>query len=105
MLETDAADRPDEEVLVVRSGDGQFADVHEEDADDVGEAAFGGARRPDVIFGRRLPDPGGKATWRLPEADERMSDEKVRAIGDPPARLDDLSRISNRAGCEERPRD
>ena len=60
MLETDAADRPDEEVLVVRSGDGQFADVHEEDADDVGEAAFEGARRPDVIFERRLPDLGGE---------------------------------------------
>ena len=48
---------------------------------------------------------GGKATWRLPEADEGTSDEKVRAIGDPPARLDDLSGISNRAGVKKRPRD
>jgi hypothetical protein len=54
MLETDADDRPDEEILVERCDDGQFADDGEEDGDDVGEAVFGGGRWPDVIFGRHL---------------------------------------------------
>jgi hypothetical protein len=48
---------------------------------------------------------GGKATWSLPDGCESATDEKVGAIGAPPARLDDFRGISNRAGEAEGRRD
>jgi hypothetical protein len=48
---------------------------------------------------------GGKATWSLPDGCESTTDEKVGAIGAPPARLDDFREISNRAGEAEGRRD
>jgi hypothetical protein len=42
---------------------------------------------------------------RKTDGTESAADEKVGAIGAPPARLDDFRGISNRAGDDEGPRD